>query len=94
MGGATRANSTLLMKVADIRMRVLTHTKLGNLATRAHIVLTDCFFMIDWRLPCVKQRRGNTHYHAGTITHYFLSYNLCLYQANDMMSYHFCYLYD
>lgn len=46
------------MKVADIRMRVLTHTKLGNLATRAHIVLTDCFSMIDWRLPRVQWIAG------------------------------------
>jgi hypothetical protein len=29
---------------------VLAHTKLGNLATSAHIALTDCFSMIDWRL--------------------------------------------
>jgi hypothetical protein len=53
-------------------MRVLTHTKLGNLATRAHTVLTDCFSMIDWRLPRVQWRGGATHYHAGTVTHYFL----------------------
>jgi hypothetical protein len=29
---------------------VLTRTKLGKLATSAHIALTDCFTMIDWRL--------------------------------------------
>jgi len=54
----------------------------------------DWLFLYDWlETSACTVERGATYYHAGTITHYFLSYNLCLYQANDMMSYHFSYLY-
>jgi len=59
--GTACANSTILMKLAYIRLCLyIPATKLGNLATRTHTALTDCFSVIDWRLQW-KQWRVREH---------------------------------